>query len=71
MSDRYPVQSYVLDVPSGTHGSRTVRLCYHKGDISFDLCCDERFGPTGNPDCWDSIDTFEESLGPMTAGSTQ
>eukprot|EP00913_Durusdinium_trenchii_P004811 g4469.t1 len=56
----YPVQSYVLDVPSGTHGSRTVRLCYHKGDISFDLCCDERFGPTGNPDCWDSIDTFEE-----------
>ncbi|CAK9066836.1 unnamed protein product [Durusdinium trenchii] len=60
MSDRYPVQSYVLDVPSGTHGSRTVRLCYHKGDISFDLCCDERFGPTGNPDCWDSIDTFEE-----------
>ncbi|CAJ1382430.1 unnamed protein product [Effrenium voratum] len=50
----YPV-SYYLDAPSGT-----VRLCYHKGDISFDFCCDERHGERGNEDCWDSIDTFEE-----------
>ncbi|CAL1158985.1 unnamed protein product [Cladocopium goreaui] len=52
-------ESYWVDTPSGP-----TQLCYHKGDISFQLCCDERFGDRGNEDCWDSFDTYERCCSP-------
>ena len=55
-----PPESFVVETPSGP-----VRFCFHLGDISFAACCDERFGPSGNEECWDSFDTFEECLGPF------
>ena len=55
-------EAYWVDTPSGP-----TRLCFHKGDISFDLCCDQRFGERGNEECWDSFDTYEESLGLCTS----
>jgi len=45
-----------------------VAACWTEG-ITPELCCDQRLGPRGNPDCWDAEYTYERCCEPKSSSA--
>ena len=41
--------------------------CWQEG-FSYEMCCDEKYGPEGNKECWDGMHTFQTCCLPGVSG---